>query len=68
MESMTLHVEGMSCNHCKAAVTNALKGLPGVADVNVDLASGCVVVRYEPMQVTLAAMREAVEEEGYTVK
>lgn len=68
MESITLHVEGMSCNHCKMAVTNALKNLTGVGDVSVDLDTKQVVVKYQPTQVTVAAMREAIEEEGYTVK
>jgi copper chaperone CopZ len=36
-------VKGMSCGHCAAAVTRALKGLPGVTQVQVDLASGRVV-------------------------
>lgn len=35
-------VKGMSCGHCAAAVTKALKGLPGVTEVQVDLASGRV--------------------------
>lgn len=30
-------VEGMSCNHCKASVEKALKGVPGVADAQVSL-------------------------------
>jgi copper chaperone len=68
MESITLHVEGMSCNHCKMAVTNALKSLTGVSDVNVNLDSKQVVVKYQQAQVTVEAMREAIEEEGYTVK
>ena len=33
----TLTVKGMSCNHCKQDVTQALEALPGVSDVNVDL-------------------------------
>ena len=28
----TLTVKGMSCNHCKQAVTQALEALPGVSD------------------------------------
>ncbi len=37
-----IKVKGMSCTHCVAAVTKALKGLPGVTEVVVDLASGRV--------------------------
>jgi copper chaperone len=37
-----IKVKGMSCAHCVAAVTKALKSLPGVAAVAVDLDSGRV--------------------------
>ena len=38
-------VKGMSCAHCVAAMTKAMNSLPGVSNVNVDLASGRV--RYD---------------------
>ena len=37
-----IHVKGMTCSHCIAAVTKALEGLPGVSNVQVDLDSGQV--------------------------
>ncbi|MFZ5450530.1 MAG: heavy-metal-associated domain-containing protein [Thermodesulfobacteriota bacterium] len=37
-----IKVKGMSCGHCAAAVTKALEGLPGVSEVQVDLARGTV--------------------------
>jgi copper chaperone len=37
-----IKVKGMSCGHCAAAVTKAMQGLPGVRNVQVDLASGRV--------------------------
>jgi copper chaperone len=37
-----IKVNGMTCEHCVAAVTKALQSLPGVLDVRVDLASGLV--------------------------
>jgi copper chaperone CopZ len=36
----TVRIEGMSCEHCTAAVAEALRAIPGVADVRVDLAAG----------------------------
>jgi copper chaperone CopZ len=36
-------VKGMSCAHCAGAVQKALEGLPGVSEVQVDLASGRVI-------------------------
>ena len=37
-------IKGMSCNHCKANVERAIRGVEGVEDVNVDLASGIATV------------------------
>ncbi len=40
----TFIVEGMACNHCKASVERALKGVEGVESVSVELSGGrCVV-------------------------
>ena len=38
-------VEGMACNHCKANVEKAIKDVPGVEMVEVDLAEGIAYVR-----------------------
>lgn len=63
--SSTFLVTGMTCGHCVAAVTQEVRsGVPGVADVQVDLASGRVtVVGDRPAQEN--DVREAVEEAGY---
>jgi copper chaperone len=37
-----IKVKGMSCGHCAAAVTRALKNLPGISEVQVNLADGRV--------------------------
>ena len=37
MDKTMLKIEGMTCSHCKAAVEKALKAVPGVIDVAVDL-------------------------------
>jgi copper chaperone len=39
---MEITVKGMSCGHCAAAVTKALEALPGVSQVQIDLATGRV--------------------------
>ncbi|GFN36729.1 copper ion binding protein [Tepidimicrobium xylanilyticum] len=61
----TMLVEGMSCNHCVMAVTNALKELEGVTDVQVDLDSKKVEVSGENLMDE--SLKEAVEEAGYDV-
>lgn len=60
----TYTVTGMTCGHCVTAVTGELTRLPGVSDVNVDLASGAVTVTSE-RPLTLDEVRGAVDEAGY---
>ena len=36
----TVKIKGMSCQHCVKSVKEALEGLPGVANVKVDLEKG----------------------------
>ncbi|MCT6879032.1 MAG: cation transporter [Commensalibacter sp.] len=60
----TYHVKGMTCQHCVRAVTEAIKGLPNVEDVQVDLESGVVKIKGNPDKV---AVKKAIEEEGYTL-
>ena len=40
----TYQITGMTCGHCASAVTGELTALPGVKDVEVDLAAGNVAV------------------------
>jgi copper chaperone CopZ len=60
----TYHVTGMTCGHCVQAVTEELSALPGVADVQVDLASGAVTMTSEA-PLADEAVRAAVDEAGY---
>lgn len=60
----TYSVTGMTCGHCAAAVTGELTKVPGVRDVQVDLAAGAVTVTSEaPLAVD--DVRTAVDEAGY---
>jgi hypothetical protein len=42
--TVVYHVSGMNCNHCKANVERAIRQVPGVTDVTVDLAAGTAIV------------------------
>ncbi|MBM7646033.1 copper chaperone [Scopulibacillus daqui] len=67
MENITLNVQGMTCGHCEAAVTNALKELDGVSAVKVHLSEGKVDVSFDKSKVTIEKMKEAIEDQGYDV-
>lgn len=66
MENVTLKVEGMSCGHCVAAVEGALNKL-GVSSAKVNLEAKSVAVEYDPSKVTVEAIKEAIEDQGYDV-
>jgi copper chaperone len=65
MQTVTLKVEGMSCGHCVNSVEGAVKKLG--ASGKVDLSAGSVLVEFDDSKVTLAAIKEAIEEQGYDV-
>ncbi|HPF20806.1 MAG TPA: copper chaperone CopZ [Syntrophomonas sp.] len=68
MASSVLEVTGMSCSHCEHSVKTAAGSLAGVKEVKVELKTGQVTVEYDPAQVKLQAIREAIEDQGYDVK
>lgn len=65
MQSLVLHVEGMSCGHCVSAVEKALQDLG--AKGTVDLAGKKVEVQYDESRLGPDKIKEAIEEQGYDV-
>ena len=64
MSTETYEVSGMTCGHCVSSVSEEVGELPGVSDVQVDLASGRLTVTAEP-PVGADQVKAAVEEAGY---
>ena len=63
VQELSYTVVGMSCGHCKTAVTEEVEQVAGVAVVEVDLDSKQVVVRGD--DVSDDAVRAAIREAGY---
>ena len=63
----TLLVHGMTCQSCVRRVRAALKAVPGVETVSVELASGRAVIRFDSPKATLEDLRTSVEGAGYSV-
>ncbi len=57
-------VTGMTCSACQAHVDKAVRKLPGVCEVNVDLLGGSMRVEHDDT-VTAQAIVEAVTKAGY---
>jgi copper ion binding protein len=62
----THHVTGMTCDHCARAVSAEVSTIAGVTNVDVDVSSGAVRVTAE-QPVPATALRDAIEEAGYTL-
>lgn len=60
----TYRVQGMTCDHCIAAVKGQLTRLAGVTAVDIDLSTGAVVVTSDG-PLAAEAVRSAVDEAGY---
>jgi len=62
-EHLTYRVDGMSCDHCKVAVTGEVSRVSGVRSVDVDLETK--LVRVQGAGVDAAAVVAAIDEAGY---
>lgn len=64
MSTADYTVIGMTCHSCVASVAEELAEVPGIEDVQVDLASGRVTVIGDAAE-NAEAVRGAIEEAGY---
>ncbi|MGB6581290.1 MAG: heavy metal-associated domain-containing protein [Streptosporangiaceae bacterium] len=64
METRSILVTGMSCDHCANAIRAEIGRLPGVTEIDVDVVAGKVRITGEPLPGD-TALRTAVEEAGY---
>ena len=67
MEKRVLRVEGMSCEHCVKAVTNAIGGITGVTGVVVSLKDKTASFSFDPAQTPLETIKAAITDEGYEI-
>jgi copper chaperone len=65
MTDLTLEIGGMTCGHCVAGVSRALKELPGVEVDTVTV--GKAVVQFDAGAVKPAEIAKAITDEGYQV-
>lgn len=68
MDKVILNVSGMSCGHCVKAVEGSVGALNGVKEVNVQLSEGKVEVDFDPAVVTVEAIKDIIDDQGYDVE
>ncbi|MGM7669685.1 heavy-metal-associated domain-containing protein [Microbacterium sp. A93] len=70
MSTIDIKINGMTCNHCVASVTEELQELPGVTAVEVKLVAGgtsMATVTTGTGTVAPEDLQAAVEEAGYAI-
>ncbi|ELY85246.1 heavy metal translocating P-type ATPase [Natrinema altunense] len=64
--SRSIGITDMSCANCAETNEAALESVPGVVDAEVNYATDEATVAYNPADVSLESLYEAIEEAGYT--
>ncbi len=64
LRTVEIPIEGMDCAECARHVQQAIAELPGVESVTILLAAEKAVIRLDPDQVDLSAIRKAVAAVG----
>ena len=67
MTTKVLSVPDISFEHCERAIKGALEPIKGVQSVSVDIPARRVQVQYDEGAVTIARIKQAVEDEEYPV-
>jgi P-type Cu+ transporter len=62
--TVDIGVGGMSCASCMASLETALAGVPGVAQVHVNLATELATITYDSDVTTVPALVRAIEDAG----
>ncbi len=65
--SVTIPIEGMTCDHCVGTVRRALEGVDGVGSAVVDLAGGRAEITARSGNLDRSRLKQAVEAAGYRV-
>ena len=63
---LVFSVPGVSCGHCRTAISEEVATVAGVVDVDVDVAAKRVRVR--GARLNDGALRAAIDEAGYDVE
>lgn len=61
-------IDSMTCASCVVTIENAIAMLPGIADIEVRLATERVAVTFDPSQVDRSEIAEAITTAGYRVR
>ena len=61
----TLYAEKIFCEACAAVITKALRNVPGVSKVDVDVEKKEVLVRFDPAKASVEDLTAATGKKGF---
>ncbi len=65
MAEATIKIEGMSCQHCVAAVKKAVDDIDGASSSNVEV--GSAIVSFDESKTNSDAISGAIQNAGYKI-
>ena len=65
METITLHIEGMTCDSCTNSIKTALSKLSGIEEVKISLKEKKAVVKHYPLKIKCEEVRDAIDDIGF---
>ena len=67
LKTQRLQVGGMDCTSCAIKIEGSLEKLAGVAEISVVVATGRLIVTYDPARVSEADIKQRLIALGYTI-
>jgi copper chaperone CopZ len=61
----TLYAEKIFCDACAAVITKALRGVPGVGKISVDVEKKEVSVHFDPARASVEDLTAATAKKGF---
>ena len=67
LKTQKLQIGGMDCTGCKLKIEGSLERLKGVSEASVTVATGQLVLSYDPGVISETAIKERVKSLGYSI-
>ncbi len=68
LKTQRLQISGMDCTSCKMKIEGRLERLQGVAEASVTVATGRLIVSYDPQQISEIEIQDQIKSLGYRVE
>jgi copper chaperone CopZ len=65
MKKIVVNIGGMSCQHCVRAVESALKAVPGVISVQVELSNSRAILTCDESVFDIRHAEKVISDQGY---